>query len=77
LFSINKTHISIIVYRSVKVGDTYETIIEDLERHIDDFSNIILVGNSANKELVKTNELISRVKTYFGENITIGCVKAN
>jgi hypothetical protein len=74
LFSINKTHISIIVYRSVKVDDTYKTIIEDLERHIDDFTNIVLVGNSANKELVQTDDLFQRVKTYFGENITIGCV---
>jgi hypothetical protein len=74
LFSINKTHISIIVYRSVKIDDTYDSITHDLETHIRDFSNIVLVGNSANKELIQTNELIRHVKTYFGEKINIGCV---
>ncbi len=61
----------IIVYRSVKIEDTYESYVTDIKNNQNNFKNIVVVGNSANF-LINTNKLVELLKKET--LINIGCV---
>jgi hypothetical protein len=64
-------HSKIIVYRSVKPGETYHHVILDIIAHQHLFNRVVIVGNSANPN-INTHTLISMVKK--GCSVNIGCV---
>jgi hypothetical protein len=62
---------SFIVYRSVKLDDTYDSIVSDIKSHQDIFKQIVIVGNSRNRDIV-TSELIVYVLQEC--DVKVGCV---
>ena len=63
--------IPIVVYRSVKLGETYEDIVGDIQNHQGMFPKVVIVGNSDNQQ-IHTNTLISKVLSEC--NVEVGCV---
>jgi hypothetical protein len=62
---------SFIVYRSVKLSETYDDIVNDVKQHQSVFPRIVVIGNSANP-LVNTNKLIARIVAEC--SVAVGCV---
>ena len=60
--------IPIIIYRSVKVNENYESIITDIQNNQLLFKDIVIVGNSLNTH-INTNILIQKIKTECSVNI--------
>ncbi len=71
ILHIKMPTLPIIVYRSVKLGETYEDIVGDIQKHQSIFPQVVIVGNSDNKQ-VHTNTLISKVMAEC--NVEVGCV---
>lgn len=64
-------NIDFIIYRSVKENESYNDIINDIKNNENIFKNIVIVGNSKNKQ-INTNELIQKIKEKC--NVSIGSV---
>ena len=63
--------IPLIIYRSVKENETYDTIIDNIRENQLNFPNVVVVGNSLNPT-IHTNTLIKKIKEECSVNI--GCV---